>query len=186
MSCDIQPARHNHQPTHQQGTKWAGKAWPKMKKDAIFGSNLVFLGQQILIFNGEIKSFVTHITENPPRHLVCIVFWLGMGPKGPKCQYFGQKILIFIGVSKSFGTHIMEKTPTQLVRIVFWLGIRSNGQNADIWPKMPILGQIWLFLGPKSNFLGSGSTNFGTLVSGFQWDTFFVLKTLISGAPIGR
>ena len=41
---------------------------------------------------------------------------------------------------------------------------------------MPVLGQIWPFLGPKSNFLGAGSKNFGTLVSGFQWDTFFVLK----------
>ena len=52
--------------------------------------------------------------------------------------------------------------------------------------KMPVLGQIWPFLGPKSNFLGAGSKNFGTLVSGFQWDTFFVLKTLIGEAPIGR
>ena len=26
-------------------------------------------------FTGEIKSFVTHITENPPRHLVHIGFW---------------------------------------------------------------------------------------------------------------
>ena len=50
---------------------------------------------------------------------------------------------------------------------------------------MPVLGQIWPFLGPKSNFLGAGSKNFGTLISGFQWDTFFVLKTLIIEAPIG-
>ena len=28
---------------------------------------------------GEIKSFVTHITENPPRHLVHIGFWSGIG-----------------------------------------------------------------------------------------------------------
>ena len=27
MSCEIQPARHNHQPTHQQGTKCM--PWPK-------------------------------------------------------------------------------------------------------------------------------------------------------------
>jgi len=51
---------------------------------------------------------------------------------------------------------------------------------------MPVLGQIWPFLGPKSNFLRAGSKNFGTLVSGVQWDTFFVLKTLISGAQIGH
>ena len=43
---------------------------------------------------------------------------------------------------------------------------------------MPVLGQIWPFLGPKSNFWGAGSKNFGTLVSGFQWDIFFVLKNI--------
>ena len=50
---------------------------------------------------------------------------------------------------------------------------------------MPVLGQIWPFLGPKSNFLGAGSKNFDTLISGFQWDTFFVSKTLIGEAPLG-
>ena len=37
MSCEIQPARHNHQPTHQQGTKWASKAWQKCQFRAKFG-----------------------------------------------------------------------------------------------------------------------------------------------------
>ena len=73
MSCEIQPARHNHQPTHQQGTEEACMAWPKLTKNANFGPNLVVFGQKILFFTGEIKSFVTHITENPPRHLVHIV-----------------------------------------------------------------------------------------------------------------
>ena len=50
---------------------------------------------------------------------------------------------------------------------------------------MPVLGQIWPFLGPKSNFLGAGSKDFGTLISGIQWDTFFVLKTLTGAAQIG-
>ena len=45
MSFEIQPARHNHQPTHQQGTKLAGKAWPKMTKNANFEPNLVVFGQ---------------------------------------------------------------------------------------------------------------------------------------------
>ena len=27
-------------------------------------------------------------------------------------------------------------------------------KNDDIWPKMSVLGQIWLFLGQKSIFLG--------------------------------
>ena len=44
-------------------------AWPKLTKNANFGPNLVVLGQKILISTGKIKSFVTHITENPPRHL---------------------------------------------------------------------------------------------------------------------
>ena len=43
-------------------------------------------GQKILFFTGEIKSFVTHITENPPRHIVGISFWSGMGRNGQKCQ----------------------------------------------------------------------------------------------------
>merc|ERR1712004_513875 len=30
---------------------------------------------EILFLTGEIQSFVTHITENPPRHLVQICFW---------------------------------------------------------------------------------------------------------------
>ena len=30
-------------------------------------------------FTGEIKSLVIHIPENPPRHLVHIGFWWGIG-----------------------------------------------------------------------------------------------------------
>ena len=60
-------------------------------KNAIFGPNLVVFGQKILFFTGEIKSFVTHITENPPRHLVHIVFWSGIGQKVQKMAIFGPK-----------------------------------------------------------------------------------------------
>ena len=56
-----------------------------------FQAKLVIFGQKILIFTGEIKSFVPHITENPPRHLVRIVFWSGMGPNVQKMPIFGQK-----------------------------------------------------------------------------------------------
>ena len=42
-------------------------------------------------FTGEIKSFVTHITENPPRHLVHIVFWSGIGQNVQKMAIFGPK-----------------------------------------------------------------------------------------------
>ena len=76
---------------------------------------------------------------------------------GPNLAVFGPKILIFMGVSKKFWYQHNRKPPRQLVRIVFWSGIRSNGpKNADIWPKMPVLGQIWPFLGPKSIFWGQG------------------------------
>ena len=77
-----------------------------MNKNTIFGPNLDFFGQKILIFTGEIKSFVTHITENPPRHLVHIGFWSDIGqnvqkmaifgPKWPKMQIFDQ-IWPFLG-----------------------------------------------------------------------------------------
>ena len=40
--------RHNDQPTHRQGTNWAGKAWPKMNRNANFGPNWVVFGQKIL------------------------------------------------------------------------------------------------------------------------------------------
>ena len=43
------------------------------------------------LFTGEIKSFVTHITENPPRHLVHRVFWSGIGQNVQKMAIFGPK-----------------------------------------------------------------------------------------------
>ena len=61
-------------------------AWPKLTKNANFGPNLVVFGQKILFFTGEIKSFVIHITENPPRLLVHIVFWSGIGQNDQKCR----------------------------------------------------------------------------------------------------
>ena len=72
-------------------TNWARKVWPKMTKHAIFAQNFAVLVQNIIIFTGDSKSFGTHITEKPPRHLVCIVFWSGMGSNGPKMPIFGQK-----------------------------------------------------------------------------------------------
>ena len=131
-----------------------------MNKHGNFGQNLVVLGQKILIFIGEIRSFVTHKTKNPPRHLVVIGFWSPWDEMGKNMPIFGQidlncifwtnfgrfwaKNPNFSGVSKSFGTHIMEKPPRQLVCIVFWSAIRSNG------PKMRIFGpkcQFWAKFG---------------------------------------
>ena len=67
------------------------RAWPKLTKNANFGPNLVVFGQKILFFTGEIKSFVTYITENPPRHLVHIGFWSGIGQNVQKMAIFGPK-----------------------------------------------------------------------------------------------
>ena len=64
---------------------------PAMIRNANFGLNLVIFGQKILFFTGEIKSFVTHITETPPRHLVCIGFWSGTGRNGQKMPISDQK-----------------------------------------------------------------------------------------------
>ena len=47
--------------------------------------------RNVYFFTGEIKSFVTHITENPPRHLVHTVFWSGIGHKVQKMAIFGPK-----------------------------------------------------------------------------------------------
>ena len=178
----MQPARHNHQPTHQQGTKWAGKAWPKKTKNANFGPNLVVLGHKLQIFIGESKSFGTLATEKTPRHLVHIVFWSGKGQNGPKmpilgpkwpkmpilCQnlpFSGQKPSILSGGSKSFGTHTTEKPPTHIVCIVFWSVMGPNG------PKMPIFGQKCQFrakfgrLWAKNPIFLGLSKSFGTHIT---------------------
>ena len=83
-------ARAPQQPTNPQTGHQMTKM-TKMTKNANFGPDLVVLGQKILIFTGESKSFGTHITEKPPTHLVCIVFWLGLGRNGPRMRIIGPK-----------------------------------------------------------------------------------------------
>ena len=77
--------------TTNQPTNRAPNEPARPGKNANFGPNLVVLGQKILIFTGEIKSFVPHITENPPRHLVQIFFWSGIGQHVQKMAIFGPK-----------------------------------------------------------------------------------------------
>ena len=60
---------------------------------------------------------------------------------GPNLAVLGPKILIFMGVSKSFGANITEKHLGNLSALFF-------GHALDQ------VGQIWPFLGPKSNFFG--------------------------------
>ena len=68
---------------HQMSQQWS--------EMPILGQIWSFLGKKILFFTGEIKSFVTHITENPPKHLVHIVFWSGIGQNVQKMAIFGPK-----------------------------------------------------------------------------------------------
>ena len=86
---------------------------------------------------------------------------------GPNLAVVGPKILIFMGVSKSFGTNITENHKDNLFASFFGQPLDQMGQKCRYLAQNASLGQIWPFLGPKSNFLGAGSKNFGTLVSGF-------------------
>ena len=82
---DTARATTTNQPTNRATNE------PAMDKNAKFGPNLVGFGQKILIITGEIKSFGTHIRENPPRHLVHIGFWSGIGQNVQKMAIFGPK-----------------------------------------------------------------------------------------------
>ena len=55
----------NHPPT---GHRRSLHGLAQIDKNANFGPNLFVFGQKIIFFTGELKSFVTHMTENPPRH----------------------------------------------------------------------------------------------------------------------
>ena len=59
-------------------------------------------------------------------------------------------------VSQSFGNNITENHLDNLSALFLVSHLIKWGKNDDIWPKMPVLGQIWPFLGPKSNFWGQG------------------------------
>ena len=87
---------------------------------------------------------------------------------GPILAVFGPKILIFMGVSKSFGTNITKNHLDNLSALFFGQELDQVGQKCQYLAENAIFGQIWPYLGPESNFLGAGSKNFGTLISGFQ------------------
>ena len=82
---DTARATTPNQPTNRAPSE------PAIDKNSNFGPNLVVFGQKILFFTGEIKSFVPHITENQPRHLVHIGFWPGIGQSVQKMAIFGRK-----------------------------------------------------------------------------------------------
>ena len=80
---------------------------------------------------------------------------------------FGPNILIFMGVSKSFGTNITENHFGNLSALFFGQALDKMGQKCRYLAHNASFGPNLAVLGPKSNFLGAGSKNFGTLISGF-------------------
>ena len=73
------------QPTNRAPTELA------MDKKSQFRAKFGRFWAKNLFFTGEIKSFVTHISENPPRHPVHIRFWSGIGQNVQKMALFGSK-----------------------------------------------------------------------------------------------
>ena len=78
---------------HQMGQKCQYLAQSDHR--CIFWAKFGLFGPKILIFLGRKQKFLREGSKSfygkPPRHLVCIVFWSGMGSNGPKMPIFGQK-----------------------------------------------------------------------------------------------
>ena len=87
---------------------------------------------------------------------------------GPNLAVFGPKILIFMGVSKSFGTNITENHLDNLFASFFGQALDQMGQKCRYLAQNASFGPNLAVFGPKIQFLGAGSKNFGTLISGFQ------------------
>ena len=82
-------ATTTNRPTNRAPKKpaWPGPYQPKMP---ILGHIWSFWGKKSFFFTSEIISFVTHITENSPRHLVHIVFGRSLDKMCKKWQYLAQ------------------------------------------------------------------------------------------------
>ena len=131
----------------------------------ILGQIWSFWGKKSFFFTWEIKSFVTHITENSPRHLVHIVFgrsldkmckkwqYLAQDDKntdfGPNLGVFGPKILIFKGGNKTFGTHISGNLLDTCFVLKYWparLQWDARDEKVQFWlQNFDILDQKSIF-----------------------------------------
>ena len=143
-----------YQPTNQQGTKWAGKAYicPKM---SIWGQKRPFFRQGAKF----LLSTYQKTTYAPCSHCFLVGFGnklvrkANQWPKITENAKFGR---FWAREIKSFVTHITENPPRHLVRIDFWSGMGRNGHKVPIfgpkWPKMHILDQIRQFLAKNPNF----------------------------------
>merc|ERR1712004_879195 len=141
-----------------------------LTKNANFGPNLVVFGQKILFFTGEIKSFVTHITENPPRHLVRIVFWSGIRSNGPKMPIFGPKCQFLA----KFGLFWAQNPIFLGQGVKFWyprIGIPMRHlfrvENIDRWGSNWPLGAKMCFFDPKIWIFGAKSQFFCLVIAIF-------------------
>ena len=75
----------------QTGHKKSLHGLAKIVQKCQFWAKFGRFGAKNPFFTGEIKSFVTHITENPPRHPVQICFCSAIGQNVQKMAIFGQK-----------------------------------------------------------------------------------------------
>ena len=146
MSCEIQPAPQP--PTNPPTGHQMSQQWKKMPNSGQIGS---FLGKKSFFYWRNQKYCHPH-TENPPKHLVHIGFWSDIGQNVKKWQYLAQN-----DQKCRFWTKFGRFRP----KILIFKGVsKSFGTN--------ITENHQDNLSAKSNFLGAGSKNFGTLVSGFQ------------------
>ena len=74
-----------------------GPKMPIFGKKCQFGQNLAVFGPKILISMGVSKSFRTHITEEPPRHLFSHLFLVGHWIKWAKFGGFSANNSFFGG-----------------------------------------------------------------------------------------
>jgi uncharacterized protein YozE (UPF0346 family) len=86
---------------------------------------------------------------------------------GPNLAVFGPKSLIFMGLSKSFGTNITENHFGNLSALFFGQAFDQMGQKCRYLAQNASFGPNLAVFGPKIQYLGRGSKNFGTLISGF-------------------
>ena len=105
---------------------------------------------------------------------------------GPNLAVFGPNILIFMGVSESFGTNITENHLDNLSTLFFGQALDQMGQKCTYLAKNASFRPNLVAFGPKIHILRGWSKTLSILISGNQWDTFFVLKRLTGAAEIGR
>ena len=155
-------ARAPQPPTNQPTGHQMSRKGLYVPKKAYFWEKWPFWAKYPNYFMKE-QKFRYPLIRKPLRHIVCIVLSDGHGskwirkaniwPKMTKIAYFGSnffdlgpKILILTGGSKILA-------PCSHCFLV-GQGIKF-AKNANSWPKLPVLGQIWLFLTILPNYYGS-------------------------------